>query len=294
MHGHHSKSPSAMTELFGRMPYGDADFFVVRRLDMRGVKVEEPWPEVHSRIHCFFYVTGGEALMNIGDELCLFKAGECATIPAGQMFSVRYFDGCTAYVGGFSIGFVGDSGVNPMQMYGSLRRWGSHKVLFGEKIQDHIHGIFERLCSEFESGGSQRVIKACLALLLTEIEEASDHPRGPDTGNAHCNRFIESVFARCDLRVPVADYAAMLGISQDYLQKVVRRFTGKSPVAWIHEAVILESKTLLVNTDMTVAEVSARVGVDDPSYFSRLFKKHTGFTPAEYRKGREKSNHSPR
>ena len=284
-HNHNSKTPSAMAEMFGRMSHGDAGFFVVRRLDMRGAKVEgPPHPVIHSAIHNFFYLTEGEALMNIGDELYLFKAGECASIPAGQTFSVHYFDGCVGYMGGFSTGFVSDNGVNPMQVYGSLRRWGSHKVMFDEKVRSCVSGIFERLCSEFDSGGSQRIIKSYLALLLTEIEEASENPRGLATGNNLCNRFIESVFVQCDLRIPVSDYAARLDISPDYLQKVVKRFTGKPPVVWIREAVILEAKALLLNSGMAVSEISGRVGVDDPSYFSRLFKRQTGLTPIRYRK----------
>ncbi len=276
-----------MAELFGNMPHGNADFFVVRRLDMRGVKVEgPPRPVIHSGIHSFFYLTEGEALMNIGGELYLFKTGECASIPAGQTFSVRYFDGCAGYMGGFSTGFISDNGVNPMQAYGSLRRWGAHKVMFEGNVRTSVTGIFERLCTEFASGGSPRIIKAYLALLLTEIEEASVLPRDLTTENNLCNRFIESVFAECDLRIQVSEYAERLGISQDYLQKVLRRFTGKSPVVWVHEAVILQAKALLAGTDMTIGEISAQVGVEDPAYFSRLFKKHTGFTPIQYRRSR--------
>jgi len=283
-----------MAELFGRNSHEDAGFFVARRLDMQGMKITEPWPVIHSRIHCYFYLTGGEALMQIGDELCLFQSGEYASIPAGQIFSVRYFDSCTGYMGGFSTGFVSDNGLNPVQQFGSLRRWGQHKVFFEEKTQPYIRTIFERLCTKYESGESQKIIKACLILLLTEVEEASGTAAQPlSTENRHCNQFIESVFARCDLRIPVADYAAELGISQDYLQKVVKRITGRSPTSWIHEAVILEAKAWLLSTDTPVGDISARVGVEDPAYFSRLFKKHTGSTPLEYRKRNSSSNKNP-
>ncbi|MCD8186956.1 MAG: AraC family transcriptional regulator [Rikenellaceae bacterium] len=283
-----------MAELFGRMPHDEAGFFVARRLDMRGLKIEESWPVIHSRIHCYFYLTGGEALMQIGEELCLFKAGECACIPAGQIFSVRYFDNCTGYMGGCSTAFVSDNGLNPIQSFGSLRRWGDHKVFFSETIRPYIQTIFERLCMEYESVGSQKMIKAYLILLLTEIEEASVYSaREVTLENSNCNRFIESVFRHCDLRIPVSDYAEQLGISQDYLQKIIKRITGKSPMAWIHEAVILQAKACLLSTDLAVGEISGRVGVEDPAYFSRLFKKHTGLTPLQYRKRQRSSNIPP-
>lgn len=283
-----------MAELFGRMPYGDTDFFVVRRLDMQGSKPARPIPAINSRVHSFVFFTSGEALIIIGEESYFFRRGECAAIPAGQVFSIRYFDNCTGYMGAFSTDFINDTGINPLQAYGSLRRWGSHKVVFDEKHIAYVTGIFDRLVEEYNQGRNVKIIKAYLTALLTEIEEAdtenADGSNDIYTENDICNRFLKQVFDKCDFRLSAGDYASGLNISRDYLQKTIRRFTGRTPLAWIHEAVITESKALLVNTGMSVNEVSSRVGVEDMAYFSRLFKKLTGVSPTQYRKEQKHKN----
>lgn len=297
MHDPLKKSPAVMAELFGKMPYHESNFFIIRKLDMKGIKVELPAPPIRSHIHCFLFITGGEALLTLGEELCYFKAGECATIPAGQVFSVRYFDNCTGFMGGFSTDFISENGRNPLQMYNSLRRWGSHKVLFIGEHMDYVTGILERLCLENTTKKNTRIIKAYLTTLLTEIEETgtqtSEKQNDFNTDNSLCNKFFEMVFEKCDLSISIASYANNLNISPDYLKKVIKQFTGKTPLTWIHESVILEARTLLFNTNMTISEISIRVGVEDPSYFSRLFKKHTGQSPMEYRKEHKISKNYP-
>ena len=43
------------------------------------------------------------------------------------------------------------------------------------------------------------------------------------------------------------------------------------------------AKELLLDSDMSILEVSSAVGIDDQNYFSRIFKKHCGMSPTEFR-----------
>ncbi|HEY0299583.1 MAG TPA: AraC family transcriptional regulator [Arachidicoccus sp.] len=47
---------------------------------------------------------------------------------------------------------------------------------------------------------------------------------------------------------------------------------------------LLEAKRLLVNGDMTIAEIAANLNFEDNSYFNRFFKKYEGITPNDFRK----------
>ena len=51
-----------------------------------------------------------------------------------------------------------------------------------------------------------------------------------------------------------------------------------------------EVKALLSHTDLTVNEIAARVGMLDPSYFSRFFRKQVGMTPVDFREKMKKSH----
>ena len=283
------RHPSMMSGLFDRISMDDSGFFVVKRLDMRDRKVEMPSAPVRSPIHCFFFVTKGEVLITIGKESCFFKENECAVIPAGQIFSVCYYDDCTGYMGGFHTNFLNTDieGKNLLHTFAFLRQWGSHKLLFDHDRGSYISNIFERLCIENETGKSQDIIKAYLTAFLVEVDvvfkktESAEDRIGLDNGL--CNRFVEMVFENCNHAIPIADYAAKLNITPPHLHRIIKRFTGKTPLTWINEAVVLEAKKLLGHTEMTISEVAAGVGIDDPSYFSRIFKKQTGSTPIAFR-----------
>jgi len=281
--------PSMMSGLFDRMSTSDSGFFSLRRLDMRGRKVEMPSTPVRSPIHCFFFVTGGEALITIGEESLFFKENECAIIPAGQLFSVRYYDDCTGFMGGFHTNFLNtdNEGKNLLHTFGFLRQWGSHKLLFDAIRGNYVINIFERLCAENETGKNIDIIKAYLTAFLVEVDIVFQKSREPEDNfsleNSLCNNFIELVFKECNHSISIADYAGKLNITSPHLHRIIKRFTGKTPLTWINEAVILEAKKLLCHTGMTINEIAGKVGINDPSYFSRLFKKHSGFTPGDFR-----------
>lgn len=84
----------------------------------------------------------------------------------------------------------------------------------------------------------------------------------------------------------VTEMAAACSLSRSHFTRRFRRATGVSPWRYIVVRRIMQAKDLLSNTDLSVKEVSVRVGVDDPNYFSRLFQRETGTTPTEFRSRR--------
>ena len=74
-----------------------------------------------------------------------------------------------------------------------------------------------------------------------------------------------------------------MGISPSYLNKLVRTQTRHSAMDWVEISRVNWAKSLLKDSDMSVGEVSVAIGVDDPSYFTRFFRKSTGMTPSEFR-----------
>lgn len=80
-----------------------------------------------------------------------------------------------------------------------------------------------------------------------------------------------------------AAYAARLHVSANYLNEVLKRTTGFSVSHWITHHVLLEAKRLLAHTPADVQEVAYALGFTDPSYFSKLFKKHEGLSPVAFR-----------
>ncbi|WP_197480029.1 bifunctional transcriptional activator/DNA repair enzyme AdaA [Paenibacillus swuensis] len=71
-----------------------------------------------------------------------------------------------------------------------------------------------------------------------------------------------------------------------HMIRVFKRVKGLTPGEYIQQLRIKQAKKLLLSTEYTVAEVGSAVGMTNSSYFITVFKKKTGFTPADFRKRR--------
>lgn len=73
-------------------------------------------------------------------------------------------------------------------------------------------------------------------------------------------------------------------LNSDYLGRLFKKETGLSVSGYLQEVRIDEAKKLLAGTTVQVNEVAARVGYDNFSYFSHIFREKTGLTPVEFRR----------
>ena len=76
----------------------------------------------------------------------------------------------------------------------------------------------------------------------------------------------------------------ILYFDPDYSSRLFKKETGMSFMHYVIQKRMTEAKRLLLNSSMPVGAIAAQVGYDNYSYFSRLFKRNVGITPAEYRR----------
>jgi AraC-like DNA-binding protein len=86
-----------------------------------------------------------------------------------------------------------------------------------------------------------------------------------------------------ELRFP-KEYATLLYVTPNYLNAICQKIKGQSAGEIIRSRILLESKRLLVNTNLSAGEIAYKLSFKDNSYFSRFFKKYVGVSPDEYRK----------
>lgn len=84
--------------------------------------------------------------------------------------------------------------------------------------------------------------------------------------------------------IDIADYAAGLHMSTCWFIRSFKQYVGVPPLKYLTAIRIAKAKELLESTDCPISEVGTIVGYDNPLYFSRIFKKQTGLSPAAYRK----------
>ncbi|TDD78668.1 AraC family transcriptional regulator [Flavobacterium caseinilyticum] len=78
-------------------------------------------------------------------------------------------------------------------------------------------------------------------------------------------------------------YASQLNITLKHLNRICNEMLQKTTTEVITDRIILEAKRMLMDKKFTVNEIATRLGFDDYSYFTRLFKKNTGMTPTNFR-----------
>lgn len=108
---------------------------------------------------------------------------------------------------------------------------------------------------------------SCRADKTADIAKLADH-------------FFRENLGRTLTLSEMADY---LGLSPSHFSSLFRRTTGHSPLQYFNLLKVQQACQLLDHTDMTIAQISLQLGLDDPYYFSRLFSKTMGLSPRAYR-----------
>jgi len=81
----------------------------------------------------------------------------------------------------------------------------------------------------------------------------------------------------------VGEYAERLNVTPSYLTATVKQNTGKTPKNIIQNKVFLESKNMLAYSTLDIAEIAYQLNFQEPTHFTRFFRKFSGTTPNKFR-----------
>jgi transcriptional regulator GlxA family with amidase domain len=141
--------------------------------------------------------------------------------------------------------------------------------------------LVERFC------GRPTALQTAQAFLIeSRATQAGFIPSGAapahgDTVVAAAERRLQEHYAE-PLRVE--DLSARAGLSSRQFSRRFRGATGTTPLEYLHRERIRAARTLLETAELAVQDVSLAVGYDDVAFFRRLFRRHTGSTPQDYRR----------
>jgi AraC family transcriptional regulator, transcriptional activator of pobA len=157
----------------------------------------------------------------------------------------------------------------------------AHKFQKVLSILEYIFGEYTEKQEKY-----QEVIQANLAILFIELVR---HARKSASGNIslymqqRLEEFLELIETHMASHKQVSDYAGMLNLSSYQLNAITKTTLGKTSSQLIDESLILEAKRYLLATSDQVNQIAYDLGYEDISYFSRFFKKHTGYSPEAFR-----------
>ncbi|MCW5557283.1 MAG: helix-turn-helix domain-containing protein [Verrucomicrobiae bacterium] len=158
--------------------------------------------------------------------------------------------------------------------------------------------VFAELQREFDAAelGAVEILRAMLHILLVRAQRHYEkaHPPQVATRAARLLRqFHLAVEQRFRETQAVPKYARLLGVTANHLHDLVREQTGRSAGQVIRERRLLDAKRLLSHSALSVSEIGYHLGFQDPSYFTRFFRRSVGLTPAEFR-GKIREKYQPK
>jgi AraC family transcriptional activator of pobA len=213
-------------------------------------------------------------------------------ISPGQIHCWEYDTRAKGYVIGFTSGFFSNSpdDANALIQMPYFHGVGAAPVLYADQ---ELADLFTHVCRGLEReiqlalDGQTALLHSYMRILLVEARRAHQATPGAthleEAAVALTKQFTQLLEAHYLTTTSVADYATMLHVTTNHLIETVRRCVGLPPGKIIHERLLLEAKRLLRYSDLPVTEIATELSFEDPSYFSRFFKKHTGLSPSEFR-----------
>ena len=170
-------------------------------------------------------------------------------------------------------------------------------VLEGSAFE--LSETLDRLIGEADrpGAGHEAAMRALLTLLLVAITRAQREVRptrkAADRALLHAKAFRTLVDYRFRDTRKVGWYADQLGISQTHLNRVSREVLGASALEVIERRIALEvierrialeARRMLLFSSLSIKEIGAELGYEDPAYFSRVLTRVLGISPAAFRK----------
>jgi two-component system response regulator YesN len=132
-----------------------------------------------------------------------------------------------------------------------------------------------------------------LSLLLEQMIDLIREHVYPKSGY-QVKKCLEYIHRNYRDNVTLEDAAAYSSTSPTYLSRLFKAETGVGFSAYINHLRLKKSKELLLDTTLSLAEISTECGYSSQQYFTKVFKKETGMTPANYRNAVSRTHDSDR
>ncbi|RFM35565.1 helix-turn-helix domain-containing protein [Chitinophaga silvisoli] len=157
-----------------------------------------------------------------------------------------------------------------------------------EQEINEIVSFIEKIDAELKSDSSGKVtaIKMYLYLLLLTAKRSYERqlPHNNLKPATHIVTQFHKLVSQHFLQYrQVSDYARMLHVTPNHLNRVVKNTTNRTASDAIQEMLVQEAKVLLQNTALSISEISYQLDFSEPAAFNHFFRKLTGGTPLSYR-----------
>ncbi len=240
------------------------------------------------------YLLKGSAVVMRDFEEFAVRGVTAAFISPGQVHTVRPGRGLRGITVSFTQAFYDDEAPPPSHLL-ELPFFFAERAVASVRVRgaeaERITADFDQLCTEYTTAkaDAEMMLRALLRLLLLRLsrlamqEKDGNSPVMPTRAETITRQFhahLEKHF-REDLTLP--RYAALLGVTANHLNDVIQEQTGHSAGDLVRRRRLLDAKRQLLHSELSVAEIGHALGFEDPSYFTKFFRRYEGQSPTEFR-----------
>ncbi len=154
--------------------------------------------------------------------------------------------------------------------------------MFENEFSPKIKNLFDKMIEQYMTNAP--FLQYSLACLLEEILLTIALGRIKNDGYHTLKKSIKYIHANYTEKIQIPYLAKLEGLSNSRYITLFSREMGKSPSEYILELRLGRACDLLLTTDMEICLIGALSGYKDQYFFSKIFKKHIGMSPREYRK----------
>ncbi len=161
-----------------------------------------------------------------------------------------------------------------------------------EQDEDFLH-LASSLAAELsaEDAGREIFIAALIEQIIVHLLRHYSNMRRSDelelsrVGliDRRIRRAVELMHARLDDDLSLKEIAAASYLSPFHFSRLFKKLTGATPHAYLAGQRVARARLLLAETDLSVTQISSRVGYTSPSHFTKAFRQATGLTPRAFR-----------
>lgn len=220
--------------------------------------------------------TGGQIIHPHFGQMFLLKHNEAAQYIADMSKPWHYcwvaYNGTEAKRLSEEIGFTDgiyclDSGVEPKNFFDLVCR------MHEKPEMNYINDLRRRgILLEF----------LALALEATETPTQKLERRNEHSTDVYIDRAVDFIHYNYKT-INVSDIVKYVGFSRSYFATIFKKKMGISPQEYLVQYRLKQGCRLLVSTDLSIQDIAAQIGYDDPLNFSKMFKNTYGISPTEYR-----------
>jgi YesN/AraC family two-component response regulator len=142
---------------------------------------------------------------------------------------------------------------------------------------DTLEQTLDKVAQELRLRGRLRKIERDLQGIAKHAAKPTDQPE--------LNNVIDRILLHYDEPLSLASLAEWVSMDPSYLSDLFRKKTGVTLTNFLQNVRIESAKVMLTETAATIGEIAEKVGFANDNYFNKIFRKWTGSSPGDYRRG---------